>query len=348
MSDQTPSGGRTRLSLDGRAVTAVVLAAAASVAFIQWLPPLVLFFPVPLFVMYFISAKPVYVASVILAAAFDAAASCVMLAGTGTADGYAYLLVSVQAALVFLPLLILCVPGKLGTRYRVCLVGITAATGWLAFLALTGTGQTMLVMVREITDATANAIYGFVADGADRDAIRAQFSPDSLYSMTVRVFSCTLYPLFILVHAAAFLFANGLSAFSRRSRKAVFRAARFYNDRPMFAPLVCGMGGIMVCRVLRAPAAEAVFWNLFVTAGLFFALQGYGILRAYLDWRRQRLRAWFILEVAVLVFLVLQFWYILICVLSIAGVTELFVPIRARFINKDIADPTPGNGNDHY
>ena len=315
----------------------------------RWLPMLVLFFSVPVFVAYFTLGKRAFFYSVLLAFAMDIAVSTVTLfAQVHSFDGASFGYSALQSAFLFFPLLFLLVPGKLRIRYRVLLSGIAAAAAWLFLIAGTGAGAILMKLLREITADTASVLYGMIPEGVDRAAFQAQLSPDDLYSITVQVLSCTVLPLCVSFYAFGYAIASGIASVMKRDRSIRFSAKRFYVEYVMFIPLVVSMSGVISGKLFRVDWLWTLSWNVLAASGLFFMVQGYGILSFFLRLVRPRMnRFLYFLITFGLVLFALEGWPILLGLLLIAGVVELFVPLRARFVNKDVADPTPGNGGDH-
>jgi Predicted nucleoside-diphosphate sugar epimerases len=338
-----------RSSRDGRFAGGVVLSALLSVAFMRWLPMFVLFFSVPIFFAYFTLGKRAFVLSVFLAFAMDLAVTAVMLvAVTRSLDGAAFAFSALQSIFLFFPLFCLLVPGKLRIRYRLLLAGTAAAAAWFFLIAGTGAGVTVMKLLREITADTANMLYSMIPEGYERTAFQAQLSPDALYTMMVQVLSCSFLPLCVVLYALGYLIASAVASVIRRDRSVRFRANLFYVEYVLFIPLAVAMSGVMGGKLFRVDWLWTVSWNVLITSGLFFMLQGYGILSFFLSRIRSKMsRFLYFLLTFGLVLFTLEGWPVLLGLLLIAGVVELFVPLRARFVNKDVADPTPGNGNDH-
>ena len=166
--------------------------------------------------------------------------------------------------------------------------------------------------------------------------------------MTVQVLSCTVLPLCVLLYAFGYAIASGIASVIRRDRSIRFSAKLFYVDYVMFIPLVVSMTGVISGKLFRVDWLWTVSWNALIASGLFFMVQGYGILSFFLQRIRVKMnRFLYFLITFGLVLFALEGWPVLLGLLLIAGVVELFVPLRARFVNKDVADPTPGNGGDH-
>ena len=315
----------------------------------RWLPMFVLFFSVPVFVAYFTLGKRAFVLSVFLAFAMDLAVTVVMLvAVTQSLDGAAFAFSALQSVFLFFPLFCLLVPGKLRIRYRLLLAGTAAAFAWLFLITGTGAGATLMKLLREITADTANMLYAMIPEGYERTAFQAQLSPDALYAMMIQVLSCSFLPLCVVLYAFGYAIASGIASVMKRDRSVRFSAKFFYVEYAMFIPLVVAMSGVISGKLFRVDWLWTVSWNVLITVGLFFMLQGYGILSFFLVRIRSKMsRFLYFLITFGLVLFALEGWPVLLGLLLIAGVVELFVPLRARFFNKDVANPTPGNGNDH-
>jgi hypothetical protein len=338
-----------RSSHDLRKVGVIVLSAVVSVASIRWLPFLAVLFAVPLFVVYFTADRRTFVLSVVATVCFDLAMTCVELLVSGKNLAGQFFAVSLlQSVFLFLPMLCLLIPFRLRMRYRLLLAGASSAFLWLFFVVGTSAGSNVLSLMRDISDETAKVLYGMVPEGFERTEFMARFDSKKLYDLTLKVLSCSFIGICFALYSFACSVASGIAALVKRSKKIAFHPSLFYNDEALFIPLVSAMVCVIVGRFMDTGILDAVAWNVLFISGLFFILQGYAVLVFFIELLRARMRrSFYYFMMAALFLFAIEGWPVLLCVFFIVGVVELFVPLRARFINKDIVDPTPGNGNDH-
>jgi hypothetical protein len=343
-----------RIGMDGSgrtssSVPAILIAGLITVVCIHWLPLLGLFFSVPLLIVFFTNNKKTYSLAVLFAFFLDCALSFVFFAVQGfKTDSETFFLGLAQSSFIILPLLTLALPIKLQNRYRVALSGVIAALAWFFFFINTGLGNELTKLMSDVSTETSQMLSSMVSEGFDRTSFGFLIDPERLASFMLQVLSCSVVPLCIAVYALGYVIG---SFFSRRGGSGMslrFKASSFYNDYAMFIPLVFGMCGIIAVKFLDAKGLNPLFWNIFLTAGLFFLMQGYGIASFFMDRLRLRIGPFWSLLIffGIFVFAV-NFAAIFIGALLIVGVVELFVPLRARFNDKDIIDPTPGRDNDH-
>lgn len=316
-----------------------------TVILLHGLPLLNLFFAVPLCVAFIAYGKRYLAISVISACALDTLVSVALsfLPGAGAGQQAASLVV--QSALMILPVLALLLADRLRIRYCVSLAGILSAVCWLAAFFLTDIGSRLSVILRDASGVSAEMLYTMIPDGYDKVAFRSQINGDTLYAIMTKIFSCAFASFFVGLYAASYVVASRVAAIIGKRREITFDSRLFYVEYWVFIPLVAGMTGIIAGRLVASSALDPLFWNIFALAALFFVMQGFGIARFFLGLLRARtpLVVYFFVSVALIVFLI-ELWPVALAVLFIAGVLELFVPVRARFNNKDIADPTPGDG----
>lgn len=348
MNDLIERDNRGGIGPNGRFIAAVAAAAIASAACIHVLPAFALFFSVPLFTVYLASGNRAFVVSVFFAFFLDASITLATLFfSVPDATSGDYSIALLQSAILFLPALFLLLPGTLRMRYRVSLTGIVASAAWLALFFGTDTGVQLAAMMREIAGETATMLYSMIPEGYERTAFQAMLDPESFYGLLMKVFSYSFMPLCVVLYATGYAIASLVASIIRRKPAIRFSAKHFYAEYFLFIPLVCGMSGVIAGKLFDTGKLDAVFWNVFILSGLFFVLQGFGILQFFLDLLRPKIgRFLYFLVMMGVIFFAIELWPFLIGALLIAGVVELFVPLRARFYNKDIVDPTPGNGDD--
>lgn len=340
LKDARPDGPPRRSLAVVASVTSIL-----TVILLHGLPLLNLFFAVPLFVAFVAHGKRYLAVSAISACALDALVSVVLSFLPGAGAGQQAVSLVVQSALMILPVLALLLADRLRIRYCLSLAGIVSAACWLVAVALTDIGSQFSAILRDASGISAEMLYSMLPDGYDKVALRSQITGDTLYAIMTKIFACGFASFFVALYAASYVVASRVAAIIGKRREIAFDSRRFYVEYWVFIPLVAGMIGIIAGRLVASSALDPLFWNIFALSALFFIVQGFGIARFFIGLLRVKttLFAYFIVTVALIVFLI-ELWPVALAVLFIAGVLELFVPVRARFNNKDIADPTPGDG----
>jgi hypothetical protein len=333
--DLSEIGGREWLRKTIPAVCIAVLVTEICLRF----PLLALLYPVPVFLLFASRDKWTFLLNVLLAFVVDAIVSSML-------SGRVSLMVA-QSALFMLPLAILAVPARIRMRYRVAAISLIASIAWTFFFLKTGMGNELSALFKEASSEISTALSSMTQEGLDRQSAQAIVGADSIYSMAMRFLSCAVLPIVVTVYGVSLSIALGIASVARKTRALAFRPEFFFAGYPEFLALVCGMLGVVACRLFGASSADPIFWNVLTGAACFFALQGYGIVLFFLRAARYRYgQAAYALSLialcAIAIFALVGF----LAGLLIVGVLELFVPMRSRFINKKPSDPTPGPGRD--
>lgn len=337
--DERPRGGHTNRLATIASVTSVL-----TVILLHGLPLLNLFFAVPLFFTLIAFGPRYFAVSAIASFALDALASVALSFVFSPADApHQASLLAMQSAFLILPVLALAWRAR--KRYCISAAGALSALAWLAVVLLTDVGTQFTAALRDASGASAEIMYSMMPEGYDKVAFQAMINADTLSGIMTKVFSCAFVSFFVAFYAFSWTIASRVAALVGHRPALAFDARFFFADRWAFMPLAAGMVGIIAGRLASSTALDPLFWNLFAFAALFFALQGYGIARFFLGMFRAKVSRFVSFIVSFGLFLLaLELWPVFISVLFVAGVLELFVPVRARFNNNDIADPTPGDG----
>ncbi len=309
-------------------------------------PALAFFFAVPLFFAFFRFGKRAFAISIALAFVFDCAAGAIIgaIAG-GELDAASFSATAAGSAFLTLPLLALLLPDRIRLCYRVALAGILTSTLWVAFLFATGTQSVVTDMLRATAGEVSAAFKPYFPPGYDGALLGIRFSPDSVYEMLLRVTLYTAFPLPVIAFTLNAAIATRVSDAIRGIGSSGLDLAFFRVDTFLFYPFVSGLCGIMAGKIFDVRALAILSWNLTLLSGFYFLLQGMGIFRfmgAILA-RKARMARFF----AFLLFVLAIFGGFmphLAVLLTIVGVLELFVPMRARFLHTDADHPTPGPG----
>jgi len=331
-----------------KSAPAVFIASLITVVCIHWLPLFVLFFTVPLFIVFFIKGKQVFSLTVLVSFILDCIVTIFLSIIQGSKLNFSDGLVIVfQSGFILLPLLCMLFPETVRIRYRLFAAGAISALAWFFLFLSTDMGKILTDAMRTVINDSAPVLYSMVPEGVERTALQEQMSPDRLYGMIMQVLSYSVLPLCVLLYSVGALVSSLISGMMTRSRKYRFNVSCFYIEYFVFLPLIFGMCGIIASRFFQLGKLDILFWNVFISAGLFFLLQGYGILIFFLNRMKSRIgRFLFPLFLLTFFLLIMNGWIFVTGALLILGVVELFVPLRSRFNNKDIIDPTPGRGND--
>lgn len=329
-----------------RNLLTVAVAALATVTCLHLLPVLSFFFAVPLFVLYFTQESRAFVLSTLFIFVLNALVTFAAqsIGGGPTLANFGY---AVAGSVFFiLPVFAALVPG-VRLRYRVSIAGLLASLSWTVFVLASGSVPELAATVRGLSDETLNMLYQMIPEGYERASVQASITPDGFYRMLSSFLLYCVAPAGIVLYSLDCRLALLIVCRGRRRCHPAFRVAFFSVEPVLFAPLVLGMAGIMIGKLAGNAALSVLSWNLALSAGLFFVVQGAGILFFFLGVLRRKtgLRA---LPVALIAFILFLpgGWLFFFTGLLIVGVVELFVPLRARFDNKNSADPTPGNGVD--
>jgi len=342
-----------RIDIDSRdwvakSAPAVFISSLITVACIHWLPLFVLFFTVPLFIVFFLKGKQVFGLSVLVSFIIDCITTVLLSIIQGSklnfSDG---LLIAFQSGFILLPLLCMLFPETVRIRYRLFVAGAISALAWCFLLLSTKMGKTLTDAMHSIINESLPMLYSMVPEGVERTTLQEQMSPDKLYNVMMQGLSYSVLPLCVCLYTFGALVTSVITGMTKRLRQYRFIVSGFYVEYFVFLPLIFGMCGIIASRFFQIGKLDILFWNVFISSGLFFLLQGYGIMVFFLNRMKSRIgRILFPLFLFSFFLLIMNGWIILIGALLILGVVELFVPLRSRFNNKDIIDPTPGRGND--
>jgi hypothetical protein len=329
-----------------RNLLAVAAAALATVACLHLLPVLSFFFAVPLFILYFTQESRLFMIYVVIIFALNAFVTFALqsFGGAPTLANFGFSVAG--SAFFILPVLASVLPG-VRLRYRVSIAGLVASLSWTVFVLASGTVPELAATIRSLSDETLNMLYQMIPEGYERAKFQASLGPDSFYAMLSSILLYCIAPAGIVLYSLNCRLALLLVCRTKRQSHPAFKVAYFSCEPILFLPLVLGMAGIMIGKLAGHTVISVLSWNLAISAGLFFAVQGAGILFFFLGLLRRKtgLRA---LPVALLAFILFLpgGWLFCFTGLLIAGVVELFVPLRARFDNKNSVDPTPGNDTD--
>jgi hypothetical protein len=326
----------------------VLLCALIAIACLQWLPAFSFFFAVPLFVLYFLYGERYFAYSVAFTFCSSILVSVLtMIVFREPLDAGSIVSACAGSGFFLLPSLFVLGPRTLRVRYRIVLAGLACAAAWALFVMNAEVRNALTGFMKDISSETSKLLCANLPDGFEADQLRVQFSPDALYTMISDLLLFTVIPTCVLMYAVDFMIARFVARKISRYSVPAWRISAFYADFAVFIPLVVGMCGIMLARLLDNKVLAVLSWNAALVAGIFFLAQGTGILDAYLQYLARIRR---ISPLGTILFLAIFFflggWIFLVLVLLIAGVVELFVPIRARFSDKGIVDPTPGRGID--
>jgi hypothetical protein len=295
--------------------------------------------------VYIIYGRQFLIVSAVSAFALDTIVNIALsfLSDVGTSNQGSLLVI--QSALMILPVVTLYFAGIIRIRYCLSCSGIFSALAWLAVFFMTDIGSQLSQILRDSSGLSAEMLYSMIPDGYDKVAFQKQVNGDMLNAIMTKIFSCTFVSFFVVLYALSFVVASGIASLVKKQRSIAFDSRQFFVEYWIFIPLVAGMTGIIAGKLVGSAALDPLFWNVFALSAVFFVLQGYGILRFLLSLFRQKAARFFYFLVSVALFVfAFELWPVFIVVLFIAGVLELFVPVRMRFNNKDITDPTPGNG----
>jgi len=331
-------------------VPAVLASGLMAVACIHWLPVLSFFFSVPLFVLYFVRDRKSFVVSVVTAFVIDSFVSLVSAAWGGNPVSFSTAASAVLGSGFFiLPLLFMAMGNTVRIRYRLAFAGLSSSLAWVLFFLLTDSFVSLETLLRELSASSANMLYEMVPEGFERVTFMAQLTHDRLFTIVRDALLFSVLPVCILMYAANCRIAAFIARILRKGRGNSFRAASFFNDSFLFYPLVTGMCGIVAGKMTGSRPVSIVSWNVTLAAGLFFVLQGYGILQFFVGLLQKKTRSrFFMVFLFMTLLLLLNGWMVFLGCLLVAGVVELFVPLRARFDNKDGIDPTPGRDTDQH
>jgi len=332
-----------------KSAPAVFIASVITVVCIHWLPFFVLLFTVPLFIMYFLKGKQVFGLAVLVSFLLDCIVTITLLILQGSKLGFSNIFIVVfQSGSILLPLLCMLFPGTVRIRYRLFLAGAISTLAWCYLFICTDMGKLLTGAMRSVIDDSVPMLYSMVPEGVERTALQEQMSPEKLYTMMMQGLSYSVLPLCVILYSAGALVASLIAGLMKRSHEYRFTVSGFYVEYFVFLPLMFGMCGIIALHFVQAGKLDILFWNVFISAGFFFLVQGYGILIFFLNRMKNRFgRILFPLFLLSFFLLIMNGWIFITGALLILGVVELFVPLRSRFNNnKDIIDPTPGRGND--
>ncbi len=320
--------------------------ALASVAMMRLVPALAFLFAVPLFFTLFRFGKRAFAISVALSLVLDFAAGMVLRAVAGGRPDAASIPVMLAGSAFFtLPLLALALPERVRLRYRVALAGILTSTLWISFLFATASQSVVTDLLRATADEVSNAFKPYIPQGYDGALLGIRFSPESVYDMFLKVTLYTSFPLPVIAFTLNAAIARRVSDAMRGMGARAVDLAFFRVDPFLFYPFAAGMCGIMAAKLFAVEALAILSWNATLLSGFYFLLQGMGIFRfmgAVLS-RKARMARFFAFLLIVLAIFggFLPHFAVL---LTIVGVLELFVPMRARFLHTDADHPTPGPG----
>ncbi len=320
-----------------KSVPAVLVAGLAVVACIHWLPVLSFFFSVPLFVLYFVRERKIFAISVLTAFVLDSLVSVFTAAWGGSPVTLSILASAIFGSGFFiLPVLFMMTGSKVRLRYRLALAGIIATFSWILFFMVTDAGVSLERMMRELSTSSAEMLYEMIPEGFERATFMAQLTPDRLFTFVRDILLFSVLPICILMYAVSCRFAASLVRMFRKDRFPLFRSTLFFNDFFLFYPLIIGMCGIMVGKMTEIRLVSIISWNVTLAAGLFFIFQGFGILHFFIQLMQKKTRSrFFIFFLFTTILLLLNGWMVFLGCLLVAGVVELFVPLRARFDNND-------------
>jgi hypothetical protein len=320
--------------------------ALASVSMMRLVPALAFLFAVPLFFAFFRFGKRAFAISVALSFILDFAAGTVLGAIAGGQFSRASIPVMLAGSAFFtFPLLTLALPERIRARYRVALVGILTSTLWIAFLFATGNQSVVTDFLRATADEVSEAFKPYIPSGYDGALLGIRFSPESVYDMLLKVTLYTAFPMPVIAFTLNAAIARRVSDAMRGIGPSAVDLAFFRVDPFLFYPFAAGLCGIMAAKLFDLSALAILSWNVTLLSGFYFLLQGLGIFRfmgAVLSRKARMARFFAFLFIVLAIFA--GFLPHFAVLLTIVGVLELFVPMRARFLHTDADHPTPGPG----
>jgi hypothetical protein len=323
---------------------AIFFAAIATAFCLQLLPMLSLLYSVPLFVVFFRHRRSDFALSVVLACILDIALGFFLLALHRLSAGVSSISSAFAGSLFFiLPLLAMLLPDTVRLRYRVALAGLLTAAFWSFYIFSSGSSAVITDMVHEMAREVSAMLVPYIPGGYEGAVLGVTFAPDALYDMMITVLLYSVLPTPVIMFTLCAAIASRVSSRPGKDAARFSLLERFYADPLLFFPLVGGMCAIMAGTIFDSRMLLVVAWNVSLTAGFYFLLQGLGVsffLIRLIQRKIRFIRFWFFL----MFFLVAMNGFLphIALLLLIVGVLELFVPIRLRFINTDTADPTPG------
>ena len=328
---------------------AVIGTALITVTCLHFLPVLFLFFSVPLVILYFRANTYTYLFSVFFTFILSVFFSVITILPLKLPFNFDTVLLHVFGSSIFiLPLFCLVLPEKVRFRYRIALAGMLSSIFWAFLFLYSEAGPLLIELLRNLSNQTADLLYSMLPEGFDRTTFMVQTNPDFLFSRFLDSLMFTIMPGFIGMFAFGCFIGVFIASKIRGSVVTLLNLRLFFNDFFMFYPLVGGMVGVIGGRILDSRLITVVSWNIGLSAGMFFILQGAGLLRFFMSLLRKKTgKRHFLGFLLFVILLAFNGWLFFLGGLLIAGVVELFIPLRKRFDNNDIIDPTPGRGNDH-
>ncbi len=315
----------------------------------QWFGPFAFLFPVPLLILFFSVSRERFTLALSLTLVLDFIINMAQAFANVGSDRTGVMVVAFFGSVVFfVPLFWFSIPGSMKIRYRLVLAGSTACVLYLIFFIYFDTGARMVELIRTLVQDTVNAFYTVLPENFEADSIRALLTPDKLFARVWETVLMTMLPSLMLFFAIPLLMAHKLSSLMQGSLTKTFSPVNYYNDPFLFLPLCVLLTALLLCRILGFYIAELLLWNATLVIAMLFFVQGFGILRFFLNRliRKTGIRMLWV-TLIVLLLVAANGWVFFALGVSTVGVVELFVPLRRRFTNIDTADPTPGDGGDH-
>jgi len=328
-------------------IPASLAAAAVAVSILHWFPFLTLLFAAPLFFVRFRYGNRAFAVSLPAVVAFDLLVTATTGAATGTLGLDGLVSAALGTALLSFPLFVAALPVFVRDEHALAASALVSAGAWAAVTALTPLGGEIDAFLRAFSTETAAFFAEALKEVPDSSFILARLSADALYGIARKTVSWSVFPAPFIVYTAGWRVGRWLVERFRPLLLPRFSLTGFYAGFEAFVPLSLGMLGVISNGFVSVAWLETLSWNALLGAAFPFILQGIGIARflvGRLAARGKRPSLW-VWPIMLLVFFT-NGWLVFAGILMIAGVTETFVPIRRRFVDKGVADPTPGNGGD--
>lgn len=329
-------------------MSAVLAASIVALICLNLLPVFALFFSVPFFVLFFSAKKRLCAISVIVAFVIESAISfAILLQQPGLHHASELLSSCIGPATIMFPLLVMLLPWKLKLLYRIGIVGVVSGICCALFFLVSGETSAVIIMLRDVSEKISAFLVQNVPAGYEGAVLKSKFSSGSVYTIMVNAILYSILPFPVVTYTICAGLGYKIASWAGKSNRQLKGLSSFYNSSFLFVPLVAGMCGIMAGYILKISQVSVVSWNISLLAGFYFVLQGMGILLFFLGLLRRKTGRRPVLPFLLLVLLLITGGLpYFIGILLIAGVVELFVPVRSRFDNKDTVDPTPGRDSD--
>lgn len=326
---------------------AAAAAAAVVVAILHWFPFLSLLYAAPVFFLRFRYGNRAVLASLPFIVALDLVVTATTLAASGSLSGDDIAAAAIGSAILSLPLAVAAFPFFPRDEYRITLAAVVSAALWAALALFTPAGAEMDEFLRAFSAEISRFFGETMRDMPDSSLILARLTEENLYVIARKTMLFSIFPAPLFAYSAGWRLGRWILERFRPSLVKPFSLASFYNAPVMFAPLALGMIGVIANRFVPNEWLETLSWNALIGSAFLFALQGFGIVRFMYSMLAARGKRPFLWAAPVLILaFATNGWVFLFGILTLAGVAELFIPLRARFVDKGAVDPTPGRGGD--